>query len=397
MPSLAPLRVLCFDVEGGYGGSSRSLYFSLKNMDSGVVSPEIICRKTGPIQAAYSAIGIPVSVESQLPSATAIARPSRTAVDMARAKWRLWRERSLLSRLGARIEEQFDLVHFNHEGFFQLADALRHRCSKPFTFHMRRVPPEHFLAKWQLRRLVGLASHIICISEVESAALQRIAANTYTSTIYNIVEDSPDFHLPIADLAGIQGLKIASVANYSWARGVDRLVDLASALKQRGRTDIRFLVAGNLSFRPSLPGEIQRYGANPTTVAEYAERAGVAEMFRFLGHIDYPYRLLATCDMLVKPARRDIPWGRDILEAMMAAKPVLTTGTVSRFVENGVTGLLMADFDANAFADSIIRLADDPVTRCQLGRAAADRVRSLCSPEGRAQDLQAIWLRVARR
>ena len=31
-----PIRVLCLDIEGGYGGSSRSLYFSLQNMDRGM-------------------------------------------------------------------------------------------------------------------------------------------------------------------------------------------------------------------------------------------------------------------------------------------------------------------------------------------------------------------------
>ena len=48
------MRVLCLDIEGGYGGSSRSLYESIRHLPKGVTC-EVWCRRAGPIQAQYRA------------------------------------------------------------------------------------------------------------------------------------------------------------------------------------------------------------------------------------------------------------------------------------------------------------------------------------------------------
>ena len=62
----APMRVLCLDIEGGFGGSSRSLYYLLKHLDRGRVAPTVWCRKPGPIQERYEALGIPVAVMPEI-------------------------------------------------------------------------------------------------------------------------------------------------------------------------------------------------------------------------------------------------------------------------------------------------------------------------------------------
>jgi glycosyltransferase involved in cell wall biosynthesis len=114
-------------------------------------------------------------------------------------------------------------------------------------------------------------------------------------------------------------------------------------------------------------------------------------MFCFLGWVPNPGTVLAACDVLAKPARRDLPWGRDVLEAMAAGKPVVTTGTDSTFVETNVTGILLPRFDPQSFADALIELARDGARRQLMGTNAKRRVEVLCSPRTQAIALLKVW------
>ncbi len=66
--------------------------------------------------------------------------------------------------------------------------------------------------------------------------------------------------LPAASHEAIPGdatLRIASLSNYDWVRGVDRLIDVAAALAARGRRDITFVIAGDMRLGGSLTGELR--------------------------------------------------------------------------------------------------------------------------------------------
>jgi glycosyltransferase involved in cell wall biosynthesis len=185
------------------------------------------------------------------------------------------------------------------------------------------------------------------------------------------------------------------LSSYSWMRGLDRMVDVALALKARGRTDVLFVMAGDMALTGSLPGALGRLARVGGTLADYAARRGVAGMFRFLGHVTNPEAVLAACDALAKPTREANPWGRDIIEALAAGRPVLTVGHYDRFVETGATGVLQAEFDAWALAGAISALADDRAECARLGAEGRARVARLCDPAARAADLASVWRRAA--
>ena len=70
-----------------------------------------------------------------------------------------------------------------------------------------------------------------------------------------------------------------------------------------------------------------------------------------------------------------------LLESAAAGVPIVAprVGAISEFVEDGVTGLLLQDSPdervmANAYADAIVRLLEDPDLRLRLAVAAFDRV-----------------------
>lgn len=155
------------------------------------------------------------------------------------------------------------------------------------------------------------------------------------------------------------------------------------------------MVAGESKLSRSLPGLLGRIGGQGGTLADYADERGVADMFLFLGHVPEPESVLAACDALAKPTREDNPWGRDIIEAMAAGKPVLTVGQWDGFVQNGRTGVLQVGFDAEKLADAILDLADHREKAQAMGRAAQAHVLSLCDGPRRAAELLEVWRKQA--
>ena len=118
------LRVLCLDIEGGFGGSSRSLYESIRHLDRDRVSPEVWCGREGPIQARYAALGVACRTVSW-PRYSALPRFSRNLLALGRAELELIRSGALLADLAATVEQRFDVVHLNHESLFLVAAWLR--------------------------------------------------------------------------------------------------------------------------------------------------------------------------------------------------------------------------------------------------------------------------------
>ena len=50
--------ILCLDIEGGFGGSSRSLFEALNYIDRDSVTPVVWCRKEGPLARGYTELDI---------------------------------------------------------------------------------------------------------------------------------------------------------------------------------------------------------------------------------------------------------------------------------------------------------------------------------------------------
>jgi glycosyltransferase involved in cell wall biosynthesis len=146
----------------------------------------------------------------------------------------------------------------------------------------------------------------------------------------------------------------------------------------------------------SLPGDLGAIGRRGGTLADYAALRQVDDMFLFLGHVDYPETVLAAADALVKPTREANPWGRDIIEALAAAKPVLTVGSWDTFVSTGETGILQKQFDAEEMAEHILCMADRRPDCAAMGAAGRKRILRLCNGPQRAADLAEVWRRTAR-
>ena len=389
------LRVLCLDIEGGTGGSSRSLLESIRYMERRCIEPEVWCGCNGPSVERYGNLGVPCRVVS-FPRFSTLPRVSRNLYALCRAKLGQLHARPAFKELVRAVTTRFDVVHANHESLFLLASALRRRADAPLVMHMRTIVEPGAFARWQARSIARSAAQVVFITENEREAWERLGLRTPAArVIYNIAVPPPEGVSPHPAIPSDTRLRIACLSNYAWIRGVDRLVEIAAELKSRGRSDVLFVVAGDMRLRGSLLGTLGRIAARGGTLADYAASNGVSDMFAFLGPVDEPERVLAACDVVARPSRGNNPWGRETLEALAAGKPVVCTGKYQRFVEDGVTGIVSPDYDRSAFADAIIRLADDSTLRHRLGAAGRRRVATLCDGPARAEDLLAVWAMAA--
>jgi glycosyltransferase involved in cell wall biosynthesis len=384
-------RILCLDIEGGYGGSSRSLFESLQHMDRTDLEIEVWCGRSGPIQARYAELGIACRVMPDMPRWSALPRLSRNLA--SKLQYALgWRRaqacRDALRSCGA------DLIHCNHESLAGLAAWLRRHVRATVTMHIRtQLPPGPF-ARSQVRRIARSVDGLIFITENERDTFSRHLGGHPLpdhKVIYNIAS-APVSQVFEPIVPRDDRLVIACLSNFAWVRGTDRVVDLAVALKAMGRQDVRFLMAGNMAMPGSLPGKLGEVARQGGDLKAYATLMGVEDSMQFLGHVSQPERVLAAADLLIKPTREANPWGRDILEALAAGRPVLSVGRYDRFVEDGVTGILQAGFDAADLARRVAGLADNRAEIVRMGERGMSRIAELCDGAARGADLHTFWL-----
>jgi glycosyltransferase involved in cell wall biosynthesis len=393
------MRVLCLDIEGGFGGSSRSLFESLRHM-GGMVSAEVWCARPGPVLARYAAIGTPARAVPGMPRFTALPRLSRNLLAGARYGREWLAAARFRAELAARCADA-DIVHLNHESLHGVGLWLRARVpGVRVCFHLRTMLPPGPFARWQSRRVAAAAHGIVYITENERARfLAHLGPEAHEPrwrVIHNIAVPVEGV-APSSAIPADGRLVVACLSNYAWVRGIDRVVEIARALQEMGRRDVLFVVAGDMTLPRSLPGELGATARAGGDLSVHARRMGVADMILFLGHVPDPESVLAASHVLVKPTREANPWGRDIIEALAAGRPVLSVGRYDRFVEDGVTGVLQPDFDADAMAGRIARLADNRDEIERMALAGAARVAALCGGPARAADLLGFWRELAGR
>nr|WP_264465907.1 glycosyltransferase family 4 protein [Pacificispira spongiicola] len=257
--------------------------------------------------------------------------------------------------------------------------------------HIRTRPPKNVFGRWQARVASASCDSFVHISENEGDWFRSLAAGRCVSgrVVLNPVhvlvhEDGPSAR-------NQETLMVLCLSNYSFPRGIDRLIDVAACLDAMGDRAVRFVVAGDMHLPAGLTGDLGDVARRGGTLADVAARRGVADRFDFLGHVSKPEQWLGQADVLVKPTREDNPWGRDIIEALGHGVPVASVGTYDKFVESHRTGLLQKTFDAAELAAWLCELAADRGRLDVMRKAAAERIAELCNPVRQAASVVDLW------
>ena len=401
-------KILCIDHEGGYGGSSRSLYYLLKSLDKNLFEIEVWCGKAGPIQSIYKDHNI-LSKVYQMPTMNTVFSFTRNIISLINFSKIFIKNYSVYKNMSKDIHTNFDLVHFNHPNLYLLALFLKIKNKdKPFTFHMRTMLEDlyegtaeyifskninkflsKFLAKKQIKIISKVSEKVIFISNNEKKSYQRLGGYRDGEIIYNLLSNiSNNVHLKLIDE---KRFKIAAIENYRWSRGTDRLIEIAEELKHNNRNDIVFVVAGDMTIQNSQKSKLNSSFNKYRTLIEYVKSKGLSNYFIFLGHVSKPEEVILGCNALVSLTRRAGPWGRSVIEAMKMQKLVISTGPNQGFITDNKTGIYIKNYDPQVLAKRIILIIDDKVKLLSMSLAGYKYINLKTDKEKNTQKIIKIW------
>lgn len=341
--TMAMPRVLFFNQAGLYGGAERSLYDLVVHYPGHC---RVVLMQAGPLYDDLIAAGVDTHV---------------LGGGFQRPKRRRWI--ALTIRLYSLIVVAIGLVRLSRGYDFVYANSMKAAViavlTKPFhrrkmVWHLRSLLiPEHFSP---LARLVARwcgnwgADLVIANSDATTRAYQCNGGKSLPLRVYNgfsLEKFRPEKRAELrAQLVAEHGLDpmrpiIGMIGRIGpWKGQALALLGLSMG------TDWQLLVVGEALF------ESENFRQDFHESATRYTQTG--DVF-CIGHRDDIAEIMGGVDVVIHASTLPEPFGRVIVEAMLAGTPVIASngGGVPEIVQNGVTGRLIEPTSASALARAI--------------------------------------------
>ncbi len=241
--------------------------------------------------------------------------------------------------------------------------------------------------RWRYRFAYNkLASMVIANSKATARALRRNAPwlpEERIAVIYNGIDPAPfvsgsprlrqEYRLPA------HARVIGFVGQLDERKGICYLLQ-AFAEVHRRHPETVLLVVGEGPLREWIV----------TTAAAY----GLARAVILTGFREDVPAVMRSIDMLVLPSLWE-GFGIVLIEAMAAGRPVVTTAVSSmpEIVLHGRTGLLVPPGNAQALAEAVCALLEDPARAKRMGRAGQVRVSEHFADQRMLRELEGLFFR----
>jgi len=353
------IRTLHVDIEGGYGGSSRSLFELVRRLDRERFAPLIIHRRMGPVADRYRAIDVETVHIPEIFSCTG--RPGASGrIFAANLPGLLHFRRGISRMLDVVNRHEPGIIHLNYEGLFLVARYLSRHLRVPLICHSRTIIPLDMWGRWEVRTLSNAVDYMFFISDREEARFRSLETGKGVpgEVLWNIA--TPPSREPVVDIP-----EAVFLGNLDVTKAPDRMVEIAAALEALHAPPLRLVVYGHARSNPAYEQALR----------QRIEAMGRPDRIRLGGFTPDPDKVLASAFAVIRPSRDNDPYGRDVIEATSAGVPVLATGSYRGVVEPGVTGFLFEDFEATAFARTLIGLLKDTLSWQRMSEAGQRRGR----------------------
>jgi len=121
-----------------------------------------------------------------------------------------------------------------------------------------------------------------------------------------------------------------------------------------------------------------------------ARELGIADRVRFLGFRKDVPQLMRAIDCIVHVPIDPEPFGRVIVEAMLAGRPVIAAhaGGIPEIIENGVSGILITPGSPDELAAALRRIFSDPVAAAEMAANGQDRALARFSDKRMLSDIE---------
>lgn len=348
------------------GGAERMLLDLVAGWEG---ERRVVLLAEGSLRAALEARQVPVDVEplgALGDTRRESAAPGLGAlVDVAR----------LASKLGAPARDA-EVIHANTQKAFVVAAAAGLIARRPVVWHLHDIlTTAHFSAS-NIRAAVMLANAraaaVIVNSKATAAAFRAAGGNaSLVHIVHNGIPAAPFDAVTEAacraartEIGDAPGFVIGACGRLAPWKGQHVVIAALEALP-----DATAWIIGRALF-----GE-DRYAE---TLRIHARELGVADRVRFLGEREDVPLLLRAADVVVHSAVEAEPFGRVVVEGMLARRPVIASnaGGVPEIVQQGETGWLTPPGDPGALAEAIrtVRALPDEARQAVVARAYAHAV-----------------------
>lgn len=283
-------------------------------------------------------------------------------------------------------EHDIEIVHAHaardyHLGALAVRLASRGRLvlTRHALFPLRRIN----------RPLLSNVARVIAVSEAVAESLRQngVIQPSKITVVHNGI-DVERFEPSIAR-ASARGhdapLLVGTVGHLAPIKGQDVFVRAAALISAR-RREVRFVVIGEdkspqLSYRRSLE----------RLIAELA----MGDVVELRGWQDDMPAVLSSLTLFVSAARSE-PFGLAIVEAMASGVPVVAAASEGalEILEDGISGRLVPVDDAEALAQAIDDLLDNPRERSRLAQNARIAARERFSLARMASDTERVYREV---
>lgn len=178
---------------------------------------------------------------------------------------------------------------------------------------------------------------------------------------------------------------VGMVGRLDWWKGHEYFLEALAQAKQTVPT-VRGLIVGEREHTPENAAYYQKLLA-------LTETLGLHSIVHFAGFRSDVPRLLAALEVMVLGSSEPEPFGRVVIEAMAAERPVVATaaGGVLDIVEHSVNGWLIPAKDAPAMAQAIVKLLNEPPLARRLGQTARQTVEDRFTLAVHVERVQTVY------
>ena len=302
-----------------------------------------------------------------------------------------------LARVVARAARPYELLYANSSKSFLVAALAGAIARKPVVWHLRDILDERHFSAANVRAVIAAANWraVRVVANSRATADAFVAAGgkrSLVTVVHNGIDPAPfdalgpDSCREVRAELGIpaDAFVVGCFSRLHPWKGQTVLLDAVARMP-----GVHGLVAGGALFSGEVP-----YEAELRARAALPSLAGRVHM---LGPRDDVPRLIMACDVVVHPSVLAEPFGRVLVEAMLAGRPVVATdaGGVPEVVTDGETGVLVPPGDARALGDALESLRREPARTAALVRCASVHARQRFSRDAMLAGVRRVIEEVA--
>jgi len=375
-------RPLFVDQSGGLGGAEISLLDVVAGYRDRAA---VVVFDEGPFVDRLRERGVDTQVLRLGGSVSGVRKESSGVGQMLsgpgvlRAAWRL-----------SRMAREFDVLYANTQKAFVVSAMAGVMARRPVIWHLRdMLTAEHF-SGMNRRVAVTLANRIARRIIVNSHATKEsfVAAGgraDRVTVVHNGIDPAPFDAVDGAEAAKAReglgvgaGFVIGVFGRLAPWKGQHVVIEALAGLEGVGA-----VIVGDALFGETAYAEWLR---------RMVEEQGLGDRVKLVGFRDDVPVLMKAVDAVVHSSTSPEPFGRVIVEGMLAGRPVIATnaGGAAEIVTDGETGLLTPPGDAVALREAIGRLASDRAWSRSLAERGGRHAREHFSLEAMLEPIDAV-------